>query len=378
VSMDERTHSIAEETIISERAFEWLHRLDGADAKEKEAFFRWLNRSPQNGGEVVVATSTDIVMRQLLRNKRIDVDELLSASTNVLAMGTEPGSQRETKSNKRRLRLFAALGFGLAAAMAAFFISPTLMRSWFYPNEYSTSVGEQRAIELPDGSAIAINAQSRVRVDFSEHARDVYLDAGQAMFTVAKDPSRPFRVHVIPSDNDPSASKETMIQALGTKFDVRRRSDRINVAVIEGVVQVRSDARQRTLDAALAKIGELARVAAGQTVSIESTGLITPPAPVNLSDVSAWQQRRLVFADNTLEEIAEEFRRYNRAPRIHIEGDELRAQRFSGVFDADYPEALLMYLASDSTLSVDRNGDDVVIRPRPALVQSHTDQLTSD
>jgi transmembrane sensor len=248
------------------------------------------------------------------------------------------------------------------------------VHGWFHASEYSTSVGEQRAIELPDGSAIAINAQSRVRVAFSEHARDVYLDAGQAMFTVAKDRNRPFRVHVLPSVQGAGpgkdTGKDTIIQALGTKFDVRRRTDRINVAVIEGVVQVRSDPRQRARDAALAEIGELAKVAAGQTVSIESTGLITPPEPVNLSDVSAWQQRRLVFADNTLEEIAEEFLRYNRTPRIRIESDELRAQRFSGVFDADYPEALLMYLASDSSILLDRNGDDVVIRLRPVIVQS--------
>jgi transmembrane sensor len=376
--MEHRTHNLDEDTMTAERAFEWLGRLDVADVREKEAFFKWLNRSPQNGGEMLVASSTDIVMRQLLRDKRIDVDKLLSASANVLALGADSRVRPEPKRGGRRVRFIATLGFGLAAATAAFFIAPALMPGWFHPNEYSTSVGEQRAIELPDGSAIAINAQSSVRVAFSEHSRDVYLDAGQAMFTVAKDATRPFRVHVARSAGDPSAGKDTMIQALGTKFDVRRRADRTNVAVIEGVVQVHSDARQRPLDAELAEVGKLAKVAAGQAVSIESTGLITAPEPVNLSDVSAWQQRRLVFADNTLEEIAEEFRRYNRTPRIHIEGDELRGQRFSGVFDADYPEALLLYFASDSTLSVDRNGDDVIIRPRSVLVQSHTDQATSD
>jgi transmembrane sensor len=376
--MEHRTHSLDEETMTAERAFEWLGRLDGADARDKEAFQKWVSRSPQNGGEVLVATSTELVMRQLFRGKRMDVDRFLSASTNVLAIGDPPQLQR-TSILRRRLRLFSVVSLGVAAATAALFLAPTLVHNWLHPNQYTTSVGEQRAIELPDGSAIAINAQSSLRVAFSATARDVYLNSGQAMFTVAKDASRPFRVHVIASGGDArSASKDTVIQALGTKFDVRRHSDRINVAVIEGVVQIRSDARANALDAALAEINELEKVAAGQAVSIESTGLITPPAPVNLSDVSAWQQRRLVFADNTLEEIAEEFRRYNRAPQIRIEGDDLRMQRFSGVFDADYPEALLMYLSSDNTIILDRNGDDVVIRLRSDVTQLPDDQSISD
>jgi transmembrane sensor len=373
--MEHRTHSLDEETMTAERAFEWLGRLDGADVRDKEAFQKWVSRSPQNGGEVLIATSTELVMRQLFRGKRMDVDRFLSASTNVLAIG-DPSQLQKPLARRTRLRLFSVVGLGVAAAAtAALFLTPTLVRNWLHPNEYTTSVGEQRAVELPDGSAIAINAQSSVRVAFSAMARDVYLNSGQAMFTVAKDPTRPFRVHVIASrGDDQSVAKDTVIQALGTKFDVRRHSNRINVAVIEGVVQIRSDARADALNAALAEISELAKVAAGQAVSIESTGLITPPAPVNLSDVSAWQQRRLVFADNTLEEIAEEFRRYNRAPQIRVEGDELRSQRFSGVFDADNPEALLMFLVSDNAIIMDRNGDDVVIRSRPDVTQSPDDQ----
>src|SRR5690606_26524942 len=119
----------------------------------------------------------------------------------------------------------------------------------------------------------------------------------QAMFTVAKDSERPFRVHVTGSAGpEEKISKDTIVKAIGTKFDVRRRSERINVAVIEGIVQVRSAAKNGS-----------ANVVAGQAVSVKATGEITPPTRVNPSDVSAWQQRRLVFTESTLEEIAEDF-----------------------------------------------------------------------
>lgn len=359
--MDERTRRLDEEILIAERAAEWLQRSKEADTREKETLFNWLSRSPENSAELLIATSTDIAMRQLFRNKRIDVDRFLAASANVLTVHDHAREQAQPTPRKR-WRWFAVAGLGIAAATAAFFLTPTLVGDWLHPGEYRTSVGEQRAIELPDGSAIAINAESSIRVAYSEHGRDVYLSRGQAMFTVAKDRLRPFRVHVISANGE--APSSTVIQALGTKFDVRRHVDRINVAVIEGVVQIQPDKQGKALDTTLADLGELAKISAGQAVSIESSGLITPPAPVNLSDVSAWQQRRLVFTDNTLEEIAAEFQRYNRTPRIHIENDELRTQRLSGVFDADYPDALLKYLASDGSIIVEHDGDDVLIRLR--------------
>lgn len=359
--MDRRPDHRDEEALAAEHAAEWLHRLDSANASDKAAFRKWLIRSPQNGGEILAATATDVVVRELLRHKRIDVDQLLSAATNVHTIGDESPS-RERPARPKRLRRW--LGMGLAAALAMVAIAPIVERNLFGPDEYSTSIGEQRAIELPDGSAVAINTESTVRVAFSRASRDVYLDRGQAMFTVAKDSERPFRVHVIGSAGpEEKISKDTIVKAIGTKFDVRRRSERINVAVIEGVVQVRSAASQTAKNAS-------ANVVAGQAVSVKATGEITPPKRVNPSDVSAWQQRRLVFTESTLEEIAEEFQRYNRTPRIRIVDEDLRMQRISGVFDADYPEALLLYLESDSSLVLERKDGEVVIRRRPVIVQS--------
>lgn len=363
MSTENRTYGIDEDALTSERAFEWLRRLDTSDGRETEAFHTWLRRSPQNAGEMLVATSTELVMRQLFRGKNIDVEQYLSASANVLSIGNPPAAPKP-RTLRQRLRLFAVAGVGIAAATAALLPTPAVMRDWLHPNEYATSIGEQRAVQLSDGSVIAINAQSSVQVAFSAEARDVYLKSGQAMFTVAKDPARPFRVHVSAQDStDSKANADTVVQAIGTKFDIRRRTGRVDVAVVEGIVQVRSDDRNKVpSEPTLADIGDRAEVVAGQSVNIESSGLISPPAPINLSDVSAWQQRRLVFTDDTLSDIAEEFARYNRSPRIRIEGNDLRMRRFSGVFDADNPESLLKYLVMDASVTMARDGNDIVIR----------------
>jgi len=51
---------------------------------------------------------------------------------------------------------------------------------------YTTQVGEQRSIALPDGSLIELNARSSVRVRFTSNERAVELLEGQALFRVAK------------------------------------------------------------------------------------------------------------------------------------------------------------------------------------------------
>lgn len=361
---------------LADEAAEWLFRLEDGSAEDKRAFVRWLKNSKDAADEVLLAKSTDILLHRLLRDGSIDLAELRSDERNVIALAegvaapdgshAEKEGLRQANAVKRRVPRWAGIlgaGAAIAAVLTMVFIAPSFMPQWLHPNVYVTSIGEQRAIELVDGSAISINAKSRLRVAYSEHAREVYLESGQAMFTVAKDAARPFRVHVGGS----------IVQAIGTKFDIRRRAERINVAVVEGTVQITADVAAARNNMALAELAAATQVSAGEGVSVAGAGHITPPMPINVADVSAWQQRRLVFADNTLAEIAEEFGRFNRTPHLRIEGEALRARRFSGVFDADAPEALLVYLSADDTIAFDRQDDEIVIRPRPIIVQSTAD-----
>jgi transmembrane sensor len=352
--MDKR-HRQDEHASNAEHAAAWLARIKEGRPEDKSAFLRWLKRSPQNIGETLLATSTDIVLRQYFKNRRIDVESEPRAS-NVIHVAAGRVTTRRTLP---ALRKFQALGAGLGLAVAAslvLLIQPGLM-DWWREKTYVTSVGEQRTIELADGSSVAINASSRVRVRYSESARDVYLEDGQALFSVAKDPQRPFRVRVGGS----------IVQAVGTKFDVRRRSGHTRVAVAEGVVGIARDFERSTMT--VASRPTLARVSAGEAVSILAPGHITLPTPVRIAEIGLWQQRRLVFADSTLAEIAEEFARYKEQPTLRIEGEALRARRLSGVFDADSPEALLIFFAADPSVEIDRGQTEIIIRARPIGIQ---------
>jgi transmembrane sensor len=74
----------------------------------------------------------------------------------------------------------------------------------------------------------------------------------------------------------------------------------------------------------------------------------------------AWRERRLVFRGDTLLEVAREFDRYNERP-IVIEDESIGGRQLTGVFDADDPESLVLFLAKDPGMALKVRSDVVVV-----------------
>ena len=81
---------------------------------------------------------------------------------------------------------------------------------------------------LPDGSMVRLNANTKVEVSFTPEFRRVNLLQGEAHFSVAKAPERPFRVF----------ANDVRVQAVGTAFNVRLSEGEVDVLVTEGTVEV--------------------------------------------------------------------------------------------------------------------------------------------
>jgi transmembrane sensor len=161
---------------------------------------------------------------------------------------------------------------------------------------------------------------------------------------VEHDSSRPFTV----------AAGNTSVRALGTQFNVRRQDQGAEVAVVEGTVQVTAMDEQSGFPTRKLAAGEDARVEKGQIAARNGQ---------SVADTLAWRQRRLVFHDARLADVAAEFNRYNRT-KIRIQGDAAKEILLSGIFDADRPPALMLYAARNPDLAVEPAGNDWVIRDR--------------
>jgi len=211
---------------------------------------------------------------------------------------------------------------------------------------YSTGIGEQRTIALLDGSTVELNARSSLRVHLSAGQRDVTLLEGQALFRVAKDARRPFVVR----------AGDAQVRAVGTEFDVYRKQSETVVTVVEGRVETYGDSG-RTGEAAIV-------LTAGERLTV-LPHTVTKPTRTDPSVATAWLQKRLIFEETPLSEVAEEFNRYNRRP-LSIEDLELKMLKISGVYSSTDPASLINFLRSQSSIQVVETDKNVRIVRREA------------
>jgi transmembrane sensor len=362
-----KTRQEAERRSIAEQAAEWLLILEDAKDEDQEAFAAWLARSPLHVGAFLRASAVDRLGAEIDPERSIEVEmgpfvevpEIRPAAAEREEPEAPAPALLKNVAPRRRSR-FGMRAWALAAGLAAlvvgagaFFGAQRLTSAdW---KRYTADVGEQRVLELEDGSVLYLGPGSSIEVSFTERERRLHLVNGEAMFQVRRDRSRPFRVH----------SGRTVVEAVGTRFNVSRMREDSLVSVVEGVVQVSQE--RSIVEKLVAPVGlgpakvTPVRLTAGQETRVEDDGAATEPKPSNVDPVKDWNERRLTFINETLFAIADEFNRYNRAPKIRVIDPGAGELRFAAAFDADDPESLAVVLQMNPKLRVERRDGEIVI-----------------
>lgn len=353
---------------ILEEASDWFVRMrNGNNAAESNIeFMEWLRRSPEH-----VRAYLDIAA-VWMEARHVDVDSDLNIDERIaIAKADKNLADLIPRVERRTLGAFERQRWPLVAA--ALILAVGAAGVWWYlvRSTYSTEIGEQRSIALRDGSTIELNSQSRVRIQFDEDRRNIELLQGQALFHVAKDPVRPFIVR----------ADKTAVRAVGTVFDVYRKSSGTIVTVLEGVVSVSarpetphlgrtpkspSQRTSETLEASPAesppypkpkRLSEMLLQAGEQLVLNPEI----PPRqmPVNPAAATAWTRRELVFEFTPLAEAVAEFNRYNERQLI-VEDKSLRGFKISGVFRSTDSGSLVRYLQNMPGVRIEE--DDYAVR----------------
>jgi transmembrane sensor len=209
---------------------------------------------------------------------------------------------------------------------------------------YSTHVGEFHRVTLADGSTIALNTDSEVRVHYSSRSRHVDLTRGEALFQVAKNKQRPFDVE----------AGTTTVRAVGTAFSVRLHEtgthERVDVVVSEGRIAINPPSTQ-TYPA-----GSVATVRNGHVDATLIDG-------EDITSKLAWTTGRLMFQGEKLSDVVEEINRYN-LRKLQVSDPDIAGLRVGGTFQATDPDgfarALTATFGVKSHIVTRSFGDDVI------------------
>ena len=380
---------------VIEQAEELLFDAEEQGGARNEAIADWLRESPKHGGAMMRSLMIDAALKRFDPDKSFPLEPFPRGELPDIPSSPVPDDENEDETDVK--------SWALAAGLACLAVLAGILIRWGAPIDdgwrtYQTAVGEQRSVQLEDGSLLTLNTDSRVEVRLAANQRQVRLLSGEALFKVAHNKERPFRV----------SSGDSVIQAVGTQFNVYRRGNQTTVAVLEGRVAVvsadspflRSTAAPSPLESpyphsllpkeresksvVAARIpapseaegqGEVERPsnASGSSVVYLNVGeqvVVADGAPapqrmnVDVDQISSWRDRRLTFDDVPLSTIAYELNRYNRSPKIHVEGENAQRRRYAVILDANDPESLIAVLSADPQVSIDRHGDEILVRER--------------
>ncbi len=321
--MSDANPSEADEVALRAAAAAWsVRRERGLSAAESVDYELWLAADPRHAAAM----------------------RTLGEAWTLLDRTPEAFVQRSlaAAAQRRRWRRYGlALGsLAAAAALAVAALGWLRTPERFEPAASGLVAAGPRELALADGSVVQLNAGGEVREDFDTGERRVHLTRGEAHFSVVKQPGRPFVV----------VAGALRVQAVGTAFNVKLQSARIEVLVTEGRVQV---ATAQTASAPLVEAGERAVLATDAAVPAIA---VSRPAPEEFTRALAWQETLVSLGGATLADVAQEFERRFGA-RMVLADPELAGLRAGGRLRGDNPASFAKLLAATFDLEAESGAD---------------------
>nr|WP_121272912.1 FecR family protein [Pedobacter schmidteae] len=213
-------------------------------------------------------------------------------------------------------------------------------------NTLSTARGETYQVRLPDGSLVALNAETSLKYPASfasQKERRVELK-GEAYFEVAKDKAHPFLV----------VSAEQEIEVLGTHFNVSAYPDDqgTKTTLIEGSVNVdQRDQKRVWTQNRILKPGQQS-VMLGHRIDLRTD--------VDTESVIAWKNGQFVFVNEPIEQIMQKIARWYDVQVIY-EGD-MSNKAFVGTISRSKPiSKVLSMIESTNTVHFKIKGRSVIV-----------------
>jgi transmembrane sensor len=337
-----------------------------ATPAETELVLRWAASDPAHASELEALRGGQRRPDTRAQTPQFDVDAAWAKSPVARARARSSAS-RARKARVPRLsvesprrskgRRLVAVTSLLAVAAALVVVAPIAWRVFQdhqsrlaqQPTDddkiYETHKGERSKIELADGTAISMAADTRLRVSsrYGETRRDVFL-TGEALFDVVHDAKRPFAVHVA----------DLVAQDLGTEFGVRAYAGKkLQIVVAKGAVSLGVD-KSRPHTTKLPDIPPI-KLSPGDLGQLDSTGQIQLEHGVDVTRYLGWSEGRLQYQLAPLDEIIADLDRWYDVD-IRLADSSLNTTRVTMSVTGKSVDDVMTVLAAALALHVERKG----------------------
>jgi transmembrane sensor len=329
---------------VDAEAAEWITRLDSGElsATDYASFQEWQSRSPHHRDAV-----------QRLSALWSELDVLKQYARPIEALPEQHAGRSWFAALPKRSFIYAA-----AACLALAVVGTQFYQRQQTPSpmvvSYQTTVGEQKAVTLPDGSTVHMNTNSRIELAYYSDRRDLKLVRGEAYFDVAHDPNRPFAVY----------AGHGLVRDIGTAFDVRLLASAVEVTVSRGSVELA--ALLHGGNSPNPKEERLGALAAGQDAvfgrKVERLALVTNAA---INRKLAWRNGVLIYAGEPLAQVVDDFNRYTNV-KVALADPRLQNIPVGGYFEIGKDEAFYEALRNNFGLRVERRDETHVALLPPA------------
>jgi len=227
------------------------------------------------------------------------------------------------KGRRRAVQMLCLLAGGGTVALVA----KEAFDNGAWHADFRTAVGEQRTLDLDYGTQVVLNTCSAISVEFSDTHRRLRLLEGEILVSSAAN-TPPLLVQTV----------HGQVQALGSRFSVRREDDSTLASALLGNLQIRPQLRPELLTT----------LTQAQRLRFSASDVATPEALDPDSD--AWSEGMLIAHGWKLSHFLGEISRYRRG---WIRWDPaVAALRVSGTYPLADTEQILKTLTNALPLEI--------------------------
>lgn len=288
-----------------------------------------------------------------------EVVNLWAASADVKDLqhiNVAEATERLSLKLKQSPRYVAAQRGGIGVALKWFMRAAAVLVTgalgyWMYASRQvefitkSTGPNVRDTLVLADRSQIFMDENTTVRYpsQWSGSQRRVYLETGNAFFSVSHDKEHPFVVQM----------QQSTVTVLGTTFNIRLRQNEIAVSVKTGTVMFEPGGTK-----------ENPVLRAGDGIVFNTLARTLTTVDVTNQNSDAWLTHELVFTDASLREVLSTLEEYYHM-RFVVVDSITKFKKFNATFKNNSLKEVLDVLAAAYPVKIETKDSLVVIQGNP-------------